>query len=169
MLAFLQHLFIACWCFSSICFSNFLILSMYDVSWGDGWNVCLVLQGCFWCSASIDEMSGTKITLMYDFRMLMFFVFVHTIKLDITFSFTPIIISVIKGHTYKKLISVHDMIFRFRILRYSILYFFVWGLCFDSMLLTWIVYPCPRCQWHYCFLRKIWFVCYWSRLVSHFW
>ncbi len=38
MLAFLQHLFIACWRFSSICFSDFLILSMYDVSWGDGWN-----------------------------------------------------------------------------------------------------------------------------------
>ncbi len=38
MLAFLQHLFIACWHFSSICFANFLILSMYNVSWGDGWN-----------------------------------------------------------------------------------------------------------------------------------
>ncbi len=38
MLVFLQHLFIACWHFSSICFSNFLILSMYDVSWGNGGN-----------------------------------------------------------------------------------------------------------------------------------
>jgi hypothetical protein len=81
-------------------------------------------------------MSGTKIILMYDFRMLMFFVFVHSIKLDITFIFTPIIISVIEEHTYKKLISVHDVIFRFGISRYSILEFFVWGLCFDSMLLT---------------------------------
>ena len=81
-------------------------------------------------------MSGTKITLMYDFRKLMFFVFVHTIELNITFIFTPIIISVIEGHRYKKLISVHDVIFRFGILRYSILDFFVWGLCFDSMLLT---------------------------------
>ncbi len=51
-------------------------------------------------------MSGTKIMLMYDFRMVMFFVFVHTIELDITFIFTPIIISVIEGHMYKELISV---------------------------------------------------------------
>jgi hypothetical protein len=81
-------------------------------------------------------MSGTKITLMYDFRMLMFFVFVHTIELNITFIFTPTIVSVIEGHTNKKLLSVHYVIFRFGILRYSILEVFVWGLCFDSMLLT---------------------------------
>ncbi len=66
-------------------------------------------------------MSGTKIALMYDFRMRMFFMFVHTIELNITFIFTPIIISVIEGHTNKKLISVHDVIFRFGISRYSIL------------------------------------------------
>ncbi len=65
-------------------------------------------------------MPGTKSTLMYDFRMQMFFVFVHTIELDITFINTPIIISVIEGHKYKKLISVHDVIFRFGISRYSI-------------------------------------------------
>ncbi len=29
---------IACWHFSSMSFSNALILSMYDASWGDGWN-----------------------------------------------------------------------------------------------------------------------------------
>ena len=29
---------IACWHFSSMSCSNFLILSMYDAIWGDGWN-----------------------------------------------------------------------------------------------------------------------------------
>jgi hypothetical protein len=70
-------------------------------------------------------MSETKITLMYDFRMYIFFMFVHTIKVCITFIITPIIISAIEGHTKKKLISVHDVIFHFRISRYSILVFFV--------------------------------------------
>jgi len=38
---------IACWRFSSMSFSNFLILSMYDASWGDGWNdlSMFILQG----------------------------------------------------------------------------------------------------------------------------
>ncbi len=49
-------------------------------------------------------------------------------------------------------------------------FFLVWDLGnWYSMLLTWIVYLCPRCQWHYCFLREIWFVCYWFHLVSCFW
>ena len=72
-------------------------------------------------------MSGTEITLMYDFRKLMFFVFMHTMDLSIIFIFTPIIISVIEGHTYKKLISVHDVIFRFGISRYSIFGIFCLG------------------------------------------
>ena len=29
---------IACWRSSSMSFSNFLTFSMYDTSWGDGWN-----------------------------------------------------------------------------------------------------------------------------------
>jgi hypothetical protein len=53
--------------------------------------------------------------------------FVHTIKLDITFIITPIIISAIEGHMKKKLISVDEVIFHFRISRYSILDFFVLG------------------------------------------
>ena len=53
--------------------------------------------------------------------------FMHTIELDITFIITPIIISAIEGHTKKKLISVHDVIFHFGISRYSILEFFVLG------------------------------------------
>ncbi len=53
--------------------------------------------------------------------------FAHTIKLDITFITTPIIISAIEGHMNKKLISVHDVVFRFGISRYSILKLFVLG------------------------------------------
>ncbi len=53
--------------------------------------------------------------------------FVHTIELDITFTITPIIISAMEGHRKKRLISVHDVVFRFGISRYSILVFFVLG------------------------------------------
>ena len=53
--------------------------------------------------------------------------FVYTIELDITFIITLIIISAIEGHTMKKLISVHDVIFHFGISRYSILDFFCFG------------------------------------------
>ncbi len=82
----------------------------------------------------------------------------------------PLSSSTIEGHTKKKLISAHEVIFCFGITRYSIVEFFVFGLGFwYSMLLTWIVYPCPRCQWHYCFLREFWSVCYWFCLVSGFW
>jgi hypothetical protein len=67
---------------------------------------------------------------MCDFRMCMFFMFVYTIELDITFIITPIIIFVIEGHMKKKLSSVHEVIFRFGIKKYSILEFFVFGLGF---------------------------------------
>jgi hypothetical protein len=50
--------------------------------------------------------------------------FVYTIDFYITFIITPIIISAIEGHTKNKLISVHEVIFRFGITRYSILDFF---------------------------------------------
>ncbi len=73
-------------------------------------------------------MSGTESTLMYDFRMQMFFVFVHTIKLDITFIFTPIIISVIEGHTYKKCSWCDIQIWNIKIFHFGIfcLGFLLW-------------------------------------------
>jgi hypothetical protein len=75
-------------------FLNFLILSMYDVSWEDGWNDLSMSIGLARYSPD---------------------------------SVRTIIISAIEGHTKKKSISVHDVIFCFGILRYSILDFFVLG------------------------------------------